>query len=94
MFYYCINLLSDDNISNWKKTKVIGTSHIFYYCTSLQLLTDISNWDFSKIDNFDLMLYNCFSLSPFPNLNNWMDNNKFVNSLIFGLSYINLGEIN
>ena len=62
--------------------------------SSLQLLPDISNWDISKIDNFDLMFYNCFSLSPFPNLNNWMNNNKFINSLIFGLSYTNLREIN
>ena len=32
MFYNCIDLISLDNISNWKKTKAIGVSHLFYNC--------------------------------------------------------------
>ena len=93
MFYNCINLLSVDNISNWKKTKIFSLSHLFYNCNSLKLLPDISNWDISRIDNFKLMFCNCYSLSPFPHLDKWMYNNEFKNEEIFGLSYNNLQKI-
>ena len=47
MFANCINLISLDGISKFRKTKVINISKMFYNCTSLSSIIDIKDWDIS-----------------------------------------------
>ena len=47
MFANCINLISLDGISKFRKTKIINISKMFYNCTSLSSIIDIKDWDIS-----------------------------------------------
>ena len=67
MFANCTNLISINNISKLKKTKIINQYKMFYNCTSLLSIPDIHHWEILEdIDNY-LMFYNCISLIFFPN---------------------------
>ena len=41
MFYYCLNLISIPDISNWIIKNVINIGAIFYECSTLTSLPDI-----------------------------------------------------
>ena len=49
MFANCINLISINGISKWKKTKIINQYKMFYNCTSLLSIIDINDWKISTI---------------------------------------------
>ena len=86
MFSNCINLISINGLSQWKKTKMINLNKMFYNCTSLLYIPDFKDWDISEVYDTYLMFYNCISLIFFPNLllnDLYCINNNYDSGLLF-----------
>ena len=71
MFYYCNNLISLPDISEWDTKNVTNISFMFDNCNNLSSLSDISKWNTKNISNMRCMFYNCNNLESLPDISKW-----------------------
>ena len=67
MFYYCKQLKSVGDLSNWDVSDVEDMSTMFENCKQLTSVGDLSNWNISHVKYMSAM----FIKSGITNIPNW-----------------------
>ena len=67
MFYWCNELESVGDLSNWDVSKVENINSMFASCEQLKSVGDISNWTVSNVEYMFFM----FAKSGITNIQKW-----------------------